>query len=120
MPGTVKGDEPGVKGVQKRLAEALTKAQAKELAILCEQLAERDAMMDLKTWLRSVEKTANHAAHLLCNDIEVGVRLLNEEREYGYRWSSLPLKEAVEDLAQYTVSERYLDMRREVGAAIEE
>ncbi len=96
----------------------MSSQQTEELHTLVQALTAASLNPNLNEWQKQVERTANHAGHLLCNDLEVSVRMLQEEQQAGFRWSKLTLKSAIEDLALYTVSDPYLALRREVGAAI--
>ncbi len=118
MPEVSQDGEPGVRGIQKQLESVMKRRDVDALRKLCVELTEREAQPNITEWLKQVERTANHTGHLLCNDIEVSVRMLKEEREQGERLSKLTLQEAIEDLAHYSVSERFLALRREVGVAI--
>lgn len=118
MPEWSQGGEPGVRGVQKQLEESLAPRQIDELRHLVTTMTTSGRGPNLNEWQKQVERTANHAGHLLSNDLDVSVRMLKEERQAGVRWSKLPLKAAVEDLALFTVSDPYLALRQEVGAAI--
>ena len=120
MPEWSQGGEPGVRGVQKMLEQGLGARNVEELRTHCVTLTERGLGPNVNEWQKQVERTANHAGHLLCDDIEVFIRMLQEERTHGHRWSKLTIEEAMSDLALYTVSDRYLALRREVGAAIQE
>ncbi|MFT7620925.1 MAG: tetratricopeptide (TPR) repeat protein [Myxococcota bacterium] len=120
MPELSQAGEPGVRGVQKQIEASITRRDVETLRGLCIELTDRAALPNLNAWLSQVERTANHAGHLLCNDIEVSVRLIKEERQHGARMSKLTRQEAIEDLARFTVSPRYLALRRELGAAITE
>lgn len=85
----------------------------------CEEVRHRHGTEpDLQHWLETVECTANHAGQLLCNDLEVAVEMLKNERKNSVRWSGLPLKRAVEELAVYTVSDAHFELRKEVGSAV--
>ena len=118
VPELDSGNEPGVRGIAKLLKRALGPEDRKRLRVLCQELAGRQSPIDVELWLRHVECAANHAGHLLCNDLDVSVRMMREEREGGQRWSRLTLKEAIEDLALYTVSDAFLALREQLGAAI--
>jgi tetratricopeptide (TPR) repeat protein len=120
LPESTQGGEPGVKGIQKQLEASLSETAKKELRALVVELTDREVAPYLNEWLRHVEMTANHAGHLLCNDLEVSVRMLKEERESGHSWSKLFLKDAISELALYTISEPFLALRDELGAAITE
>ena len=120
MPEFTQGGEPGVKGIQKQLEVNMSTDERAQLRELVLELTQQGQSPNLNEWLRQVELTANNAGHLLCNDIEVSVRMLKEEREAGQSWSKLSLKDAISELALYTVSQRFLTLRKELGAAITE
>ncbi len=120
LPGVSHGGEPGIRGVIKALDKALDTDRRAQLEQLCTELLERPAAQNLNGWLNAVECTANRAGLLLSSDYEVAVRIMKEERQLGIAWSKLPLKDAAEDLARYAVSQKYLELRRELGAAVGE
>ncbi|MFT5434910.1 MAG: hypothetical protein ACI9OJ_005626, partial [Myxococcota bacterium] len=118
LPDVTLGGEPGVRGISRLLTERMRKSDAEALGALARELTEREIGPNLNEWLKQVERTANHAGHLLSNDLDVSIRLIREEADVGNAWSKLSIDEAVDDLMQYVVSDRYFALRRQLGAAI--
>jgi hypothetical protein len=76
------------------------------------RFVEEGGRTNLQRWSAAVEKTACRAGLLLCNDIATAVELLQqEEGELG---------ELARDLLAFLVSERYFDLRRQLGIAVDQ
>ena len=70
------------------------------------------------TWIvgTHVEMSANHTGLLMANDFEVA---LNTLRSGAFTMSKLEMKDAAKDLVSYTVSDRYMALRKHLGIALE-
>jgi hypothetical protein len=110
----------GVRGIQKKLSELMRPDDQAALTALANEVIERGVNPDVSQWLQDVEIAANRAGHLLSNDLEVSMRLLRTAHQQGTGWSDLSLQDALDDLQRYQVSEQYLALRQQVGAAIPE
>ena len=60
--------------------------------------------------------SANHTGLLMANDFEVA---LNTLRSGAFTMSKLEMKDAAKDLVSYTVSDRYMALRKHLGIALE-
>jgi hypothetical protein len=76
------------------------------------RFVEEGGRTNLQRWSASSEKTACRAGFLLSNDLQTALKLLEaEERGLG---------ELGKDLLAFAVSERYFQLRRQLGIAIAE
>ena len=85
------------------------------MAQLIEVFRAQNALPNIGAWHRQVELTANHAALLVCGDIELAERLLAREVVGN---SKLGRGEKLKDLVHYVLGERYATARRELGLTI--
>jgi hypothetical protein len=97
------------------LQSSLLPVQAEQLKRVVKAFSESKASADLKKWAAAVELTACRAGLLLCNDLEVAVRMVNNEPP-GF--SDVPPKEKVMQLILFSVSEEYFKMRDALGITI--
>jgi hypothetical protein len=74
------------------------------------RFVEEGARTNLQRWSLATEKTACRAGFLLCNDLATALKLLEtEERGLG---------ELGKDLYAFATSERYFQLRRQLGVAL--
>jgi hypothetical protein len=74
------------------------------------RFVEEGARTNLQRWSLATEKTACRAGFLLCNDLATALKLLEaEERGLG---------ELGKDLYGFATSERYFQLRRQLGVAL--
>jgi len=74
------------------------------------RFVEEGARTNLQRWSLATEKTACRAGFLLCNDLPTALKLLEaEERGTG---------ELGKDLYAFATSERYFELRRQLGVAL--
>jgi tetratricopeptide (TPR) repeat protein len=67
---------------------------------------------DLEKWLWNVEFSASRAGLVLCNDLELAVRMLNA---MSSGIADAPLKAKVTDLKLFSISESYFSLRKRLG-----
>lgn len=89
--------------------------QMEQLNKVVKAFLESNAAVDLKKWGSSVELTACRVGLLLCNDLEVAVRMVNAEPP---GLSDVSPKEKVKDLILFSVSEEYFRLRQVLGFSI--
>jgi hypothetical protein len=97
------------------LQSSLLPVQAEQLKRVVKAFSESQASADLKKWAAAVELTACRAGLLLCNDLEVAVRMVNNEPP-GF--SDVPPKDKVMQLILFSVSEEYFNLREKLGITI--
>jgi hypothetical protein len=88
----------------------LEPAQLDLLRALFLRFVEEGGRTNLQRWSSATEKTACRAGLLLCNDLISAARLL--EQEEG------KLGEFAKDLIAFASSERYFNLRRELGISL--
>jgi hypothetical protein len=75
------------------------------------RFVEEGGRTNLQRWSAATEKTACRAGLLLCSDLSTALSLL--EREEG------KLGELGKDLLVFAASERYFQLRRQLGIAVD-
>ncbi len=104
-----------VTGIRERLAERLTPETARKLLKLFNYVKDPTSPGVVRRWHQEVERTANHAAVFVVNDIHlVGVALKKEHRGT----SSLTVADKLKDFAQYVLSDQFAKLRKVTGVAI--
>ena len=94
---TVKGDE------KRRLTRAIESSMT-------------DNMQEqIDRWVEAVEDTANRVGFIFCDDLEVVRDYLNNEPQ---QISDRSVDERMKDLIEYSVSDRYLTLRQELGKTV--
>jgi len=74
------------------------------------RFVEEGGRTNLQRWSAAIEKTACRAGMLLCNDVTTAVGVLKPEEG--------PMGELAQDLLAFVVSERYFELRTQLGIAI--
>lgn len=97
------------------LQSSLLPVQAEQLKRVVRSFSESKASADLKKWAAAVELTACRSGLLLCNDLDVAVRMINAEPP-GF--SDVPPKEKIVQLILFSVSEEYFRLREALGITI--
>jgi tetratricopeptide (TPR) repeat protein len=93
----------------------LLPVQLEQLGKVVKAFLESKGAVDLKRWGASVELTACRVGLLLCNDLEVAVRMVNAEPP---GLSDVPPKEKVKELILFSVAEEYFKLRQALGFSI--
>jgi hypothetical protein len=96
------------------LHKALPQAQWMSMHAAVEQLVTDPASIDLGAWAAAAEENANRAGLLACGDVVAAAReLVKEARVRRER-----PEEAILDLARWSVTTQYLDLREQLGLAL--
>jgi hypothetical protein len=98
------------------LSQGVTGAQRDHLARIVSKLMQGDTALDLKKWTRAVDLTADRSGLLLADDLQTAVEMI---RASDPRTSAVSTEERVEEIYRYSVSERYYEVRRKLGIAID-
>jgi hypothetical protein len=99
----------------KALASALTPMAREQLAMLVRKLVRTTDEADVEQWIRAVELTACRAGFLLCNDLGVAARMIQEQTP---TLGDTPPKEKIRELVAFSVSEPYFRLREALGITI--
>jgi tetratricopeptide (TPR) repeat protein/tRNA A-37 threonylcarbamoyl transferase component Bud32 len=95
-------------GVTGQARDHLTRAVAKLLT--------SGAALDLKRWVRGVDLTADRVGFLLSHDLETAVQIIKATDETT---SSVSTDERFKELALFSVSSQYFQLRRLLGIAVD-
>ncbi|MDP6944798.1 MAG: hypothetical protein QF464_11665, partial [Myxococcota bacterium] len=101
--------------IRAELDRRLTPQQRSELALHIQTFQAQNALPNIGAWHRQVELTANHAALLVCGDIELAERLLAREVVGN---SKLGRGEKLKDLVHYVLGERFAQARCDLGLTV--
>jgi tetratricopeptide (TPR) repeat protein len=96
------------------LHKALPQAQWISMNSAVEQLVTDPASIDLGAWAAAAEESANRAGLLACGDVVAAARELVKEA----RVRRARPEEAILDLARWSVTTQYLDLREQLGLAL--
>ncbi len=70
---------------------------------------------DMNQWMNAAEKATSRCALILCNDLQIAVTAVETEPP---ALTTASTRERVNDLLEFAASEKYSDIRRELGLAI--
>ncbi len=112
IPADIQGQ---IMPVVQVLQSSLLPVQAEQLKRVVRAFSESKASADLKRWASAVELTSCRSGLLLCNDLEVAVRMINAEPP-GF--SDVPPKDKIMQLILFSVSEEYFRLRESLGITI--
>ena len=102
---------------QAELDRRITPRQRKELEQHIDEFRTQNTLPKIGAWHRQVELTANHAALVVCGDIELAERLLAREVVGS---SKLGRGEKLKDLVHFVLSDRFDEARKALGLSIVE
>jgi len=97
-----------------KLQKTLTKTIPSDTAALVEKLTSSGSI-DLNPWLRNIELTANRVGLIMSGDINRAIKVIKEDSS---TFSKLSLKEKMDDLVSYSISENYLSIRESLNIVI--
>ncbi|HEX2570588.1 MAG TPA: tetratricopeptide repeat protein [Polyangia bacterium] len=90
-------------------------AWLEQLGMVVQQFLASKAEVDLTRWSRGVELTAHRAAFVLCNDLTVAARAIQQEPTVV---GGPQPKEKINELLLYAISEPYFELRQVLGLTI--
>ena len=99
-----------VEPIARAIEPLLDTRQQDELRGSFLRFVEEGGRTNLMRWSHATEKTACRAGFLLANDLEVAVASLARDGE--------PLGELAKDLLVFCASERYFELRKQLGIAV--
>jgi len=101
--------------IRTKLSEALTPKTAKQLTELLKAVRNPDNPNVIQEWHRAIELTANRAALVVANDVDLVGRIVKGET---VGMSSLTPQEKLKDLFTYVLGDRFAGVRRHLGIAL--
>ena len=105
---------PSSAALRRELAPHVTDAQKSALGVAVEQLDARGGKLDLATWIRGVELTANRAGMLLAGDLAPSLAATRGESR---AIAELTFEDRRADLLAFTASRALADLRVRLGLA---
>jgi tetratricopeptide (TPR) repeat protein len=93
----------------------LEPVEREHLVKVVERFVNRTEIVDIKKWIQCVEYTGCRAGFLLCNDLEVAVRMIRLESATE---GDLTPKEKIKDLVLFSVSDEYFRLREYLGITV--
>ena len=100
-----------VGGASTALAQTIQGDARAKLKKLVKQLIEAEEL-DIKRWMAGVDYTADRAAFLMCNDLEVAVSIIRASQKGA---ASVAPEERVEAIFRFAGSMEYIDLRSRLG-----
>lgn len=102
--------------VRVRLEGKLTPEMRSKLLGWLNQVRDARDPLVVQRWFQEVEKTANHAGLLVCNDVYLAARIIKSE---AGGTSTLSTHDKIKDLVAYVLSDRYANVRMKLGLAVD-
>ena len=97
------------------LERSLGGATRDQLSSLVTKLLQAGAI-DLKKWVAGVDLTADRAALVLANDLEIGLEMIKASDEAA---AAVPHRERHKELLLFATSEEYFAIRKHLGINID-
>ncbi len=107
---------PQVDATAQQLARFMQTAQVDALRQVVRKFVESEGRVDIKRWMQAVELTACRAGFLVCNDLSVAAKMVQQIPPEGS--TDLPPKEKIKELVLFSVSEDYFALREALGIRI--
>lgn len=95
------------------LRDSLPTASRARLESLVTRLLQSGRTLDVRRWAQAVDLTADRAAFLLANDLETSIEAVSSVEDI----EGVSKKDRIKELFVFSVSEDYLAIRKEFGAA---
>ncbi|MCB9730663.1 MAG: tetratricopeptide repeat protein [Deltaproteobacteria bacterium] len=105
-----------VQDIFQDLERKATQQMRNQLAQVLSDFLSKHRAPKIGRWHREVELTANHAGLFLCGDIELVGKILSKEVSGA---SKLSRGDKLKDLVEYVLSDRYAEMRKQMGVEID-
>ena len=90
-------------------------AWLEQLAMVVQRYLATKAEIDLNKWSQAVELTAHRVGFLICNDLALAARQIQQEPTVV---GGLQPKDKVKELLLYSISEQYFEVRQQLGLTI--
>lgn len=116
-PGLPNSINSELKTLSKQLGKRLAPEHKEALAHTMKTRQMRPQPIDMPSWDRAVELTANHAAIYISSDIEAAGRVMRKERKGELSPADPQAKR--EDFLKYVVSERFHELRGEMDIQVQ-
>ncbi len=97
------------------LETELEPVEREHLAKVVNLFVQKGEVVDIERWVQCVELTGCRAGFLLCNDLDVAVRMIRLE---NVTEDYLSPKEKIKDLVLFSTSEEYFRLRKYLGISI--
>jgi len=107
----------GLAELQGSIEKTATPKQLEQLRQAFASYAAQPRPQSVENWLREVELSANHAAILASDDVELSGRILKEASSAE---SQLTVTERLKDLVLFATSNRYSSLRDALSLKVEE
>jgi tetratricopeptide (TPR) repeat protein len=105
-----------VADIHQDLERKATQQMRNQLAQVLNDFLSKHKAPKIGRWHREVELTSNHAGLFLCGDIELVGKILSKEVSGA---SKLSRGDKLKDLVEYVLSDRYAEMRKQMGVEID-
>ena len=107
--------EKAYKKAYKSLRKKVKGEDREELRRCIDQLTSDGDDVDIGPWLEAIEDSANRVGLLFCDSIDVARECLADEPNSISRCS---VDQRIDDLTRYSISERYLSLRPQLGIEV--
>jgi len=112
---SVKVDDKQLGDVFNNLNKMMPPNKRAELEQIVTAFRSSGREIHLNKWKGNVELTANHAGFLVCNDIQVAIKMIKAQTK---PMSNISVTDKIKDLAIFTISDAFFKLRESLGIAI--
>jgi tetratricopeptide (TPR) repeat protein len=109
------GDAPAVQQVLPVIQKTVPPTVMGQVKKILEHFLQAQGGVDLSRWMEHAELTANRVGYILCGELEQSAHTIQTE---ATPLSSMTVKDKIQDLVQYSISEEYLKVRAALGMSI--
>jgi tetratricopeptide (TPR) repeat protein len=97
------------------LRKVIPPQNMEQLGVVVQRFIAAKGEADLHKWSNAVDMTSTRAGYLMCNDLEVAVRLVQSE---PVTVGVVEPKEKIKDLINWSISDEYFTLREHLGLVI--
>lgn len=109
--------DPAADAAAAQLAKHMTQAQRDALKQAVRLFVDGGGAADIKVWMRAMESTALRAGLLVCNDLDVAIRMAQERK--SDTTVEIDNRDKIKAIVLFSVSEEYFRLREALGLQIQ-
>jgi hypothetical protein len=114
FPAPANMEEP-VRQCVEAISQHLTAPQRDTLRSMTQKLLDAAPELDMKAWMAGIDLTADRIGFALSNDLKIANAVVEASPEDA---ASVSRRDRVRELAGYSVSEAYFELRKRIGIAL--
>ena len=109
--------DPAADAAAAQLSKYMTQAQKDALKQAVRLFVDGGGAVDIKAWMRTMENTALRAGMLVCNDLDVAIRMAQERK--SDTTVEISNRDKIKAVVLFSVSEQYFRLREVLGLQIQ-